>query len=86
MEYSVDFWDVVVRLLKYAFAGLIIVFVALILPNNKLDWGEILILALTATCTFYVLDLLSPPTVSAGARQGVGLGDGFMMVGYPNGF
>jgi len=85
MEYSVDFWDVVVRLLKYAFEGLIVAFVALILPNNKLDWSEIWMLALTAACTFSVLDLLSP-TVSSGARQGVGLGAGFRMVGFPNGF
>jgi hypothetical protein len=55
------------------------------LPNNKLDWSEIWMLALTAACTFSVLDLLSP-AVSAGARQGVGLGAGFRMVGFPNGF
>ena len=85
MEYSVDFWDVTVRLLKYTFEGLIVAFVALILPNNKLDWREILMLALTAACTFSVLDLLSP-TVSSGARQGVGLGAGFRLVGFPNGF
>ena len=61
------------------------IFYIIIIVYNKLDWSEIWMLALTAACTFSVLDLLSP-AVSAGARQGVGLGAGFRMVGFPNGF
>jgi cell division protein FtsW (lipid II flippase) len=85
MEYSIDFKEALSRVLKYLFEGLIVAFVALILPNNKLQWSEIWLLALTAACTFSVLDLLSP-TVSNGARQGVGLGAGFQLVGFPGGF
>jgi hypothetical protein len=38
-------------------------------------------IALTAACVFSIFDLLSP-SISAGARQGVGLGAGFRLVGF----
>jgi hypothetical protein len=66
-------------LLKYALAALIVGLVALVLPSNRLGWGEILMLALTAALAFFVADLLFP-AVSASALKGVGLGDGFQMV------
>jgi hypothetical protein len=66
-------------LLKYALAALIVALVAFVLPSNKLGWGEILILALSAAIAFFVVDLLFP-AVSVGALQGVGLGSGFQMV------
>jgi hypothetical protein len=65
-------------LLKYALAALIVALVALVLPSNRLGWGEILMLALSAAIAFFVVDLLYP-AVSASARQGVGLGTGFQM-------
>jgi hypothetical protein len=66
-------------LLKYALAALIVALVALVLPSNRLGWGEILILALSAAIAFFVVDLLFP-AVSASALKGVGLGAGFQMV------
>lgn len=84
MEYSIDVWEALIRVVKYAFEGLIVALVAIILPKSKLEWGEIWMLGLTAACVFSILDLLAP-SVSAGARQGVGLGAGFRMVGFPNG-
>lgn len=84
MEYSIDVWEALIRIVKYAFEGLIVALVAIILPKSKLDWSEIWFIALTAACVFSILDLLAP-SVSAGARQGVGLGAGFRMVGFPNG-
>ena len=38
-------------------------------------------IALTAACLFSLFDLLSP-SIAAGARQGVGLGAGFRLVGF----
>jgi len=66
-------------LLKYSLAALIVALVALVLPSNRLGWGEILMLALSAAIAFFVVDLLFP-AVSASALKGVGLGSGFQMV------
>jgi hypothetical protein len=66
-------------LLKYALAALVVALVALVLPSNKLGWGEILMMALTAALAFFVIDLLFP-VVSASALKGVGLGSGFQMI------
>jgi hypothetical protein len=70
-------------LLKYALAALIVGLVALVLPSNRLGWGEILMLALTAALAFFVADLLfsaSEAANAANALKGVGLGAGFQMV------
>lgn len=82
MEYSFDMWEAIIRIFKYAFEGLIVALVASILPKSKLEMSEIAFLALTAACVFSILDLLAP-SISAGARQGVGLGTGFRLVGFP---
>lgn len=82
MEYSFDIWEAVIRIIKYAFEGLMVALVAFILPKSKLTWSEIWLIALTAAAVFSVLDLLAP-SVSAGARQGVGMGTGFRLVGFP---
>ena len=82
MEYSFDMWEAIIRIFKYAFEGLIVALVASILPESKLKMDEIALLALTAACVFSILDLLAP-SISSGARQGVGLGTGFRLVGFP---
>lgn len=85
MEYSINFTEAIARVLKYVFGGLIVAFVALILPNNKLELGEIWLLALTTACTFSILDLISPK-VSNRERQDIGLGEGFQLVSFREGF
>lgn len=85
MNYKFDYSEAGSRLMKYLFEGLVVAFIAIILPKNKLEWNEIWLLALTAACIFSILDLLSP-VISQSARQGVGLGAGFSLVGFPMGF
>jgi len=85
MEYKFDYSEAGSRLMKYLFEGLVVAFIALILPKNKLELSEIWLLALTTACTFSILDLLSP-IISNSARQGVGLGAGFSLIGFPVGF
>lgn len=82
MEYSFDIWEAVIRIIKYAFEGLIVALVAYILPKSKLMPSEIMLLGLTAAAVFSILDLLAP-SIAAGTRQGVGLGTGFRLVGFP---
>ena len=75
-------WEALIRVIKYAIEGLMVAIVAIILPKSKLQWSEIGLLALTAACVFSILDQLSP-VMSAGARQGVGLGAGLRLVQFP---
>lgn len=84
MEYSFDLWEALIRIIKYAFEGLMVSLVAILLPKSKLELSEVFMLGLTSACVFSILDLLAP-AVSSGARQGVGLGAGFRMVGFPGG-
>lgn len=76
MKRSIELKEALTKIIKYLFGGLIVGFVAFILPNNKLQWSEIWLLALTAASAFSVLDLLSP-TICKRNRQGVGLYTGF---------
>jgi hypothetical protein len=85
MAYSLDVWEAFIRLIKYLLEGLAVAFVAYILPKTQLRFDEILFIALTAAAVFSILDLLAP-AYSTGARQGVGLGAGFQLVGFPAGF
>lgn len=82
MDYTFDIWEAVVRIIKYLFEGIIVALVAFILPKSKLQWSEILLLALTAAAVFSILDLLAP-SISASTKQGVGLGAGFRLIGFP---
>jgi hypothetical protein len=82
MDYSFDMWEALLRIVKYAFEGLIVALVAIILPKSPLQLSEVWMLGLTAACVFSILDLLAP-SISAGARQGVGLGAGFRLIGFP---
>ena len=81
-SYTFDIWEALIRLLKYAIEALFVALAAYALPKQNLQFNEIWMIALTAACVFSIFDLLSP-SISAGARQGVGLGAGFRLVGFP---
>ncbi len=80
--YTFDIWEAIIRLLKYLFEATVVAIIAYLLPQNKLKPSEIGVIALTAAAVFSIFDLISP-SISAGARQGVGLGAGFRLVGFP---
>jgi len=80
--YTFDIWEALIRLLKYLIEAIFVALAAYALPKQKLQLNEIGMIALTAACVFSIFDLLSP-SISAGARQGVGLGAGFRLVGFP---
>lgn len=82
------------RVVKYALEGLMVAFAALIIPQkNALKPEDILSLALVASATFAVLDLLAPinndgtedKRISEAARFGAGAGIGANLVGFPGG-
>jgi len=81
-KYSFDVWEMIIKLLKYLIEATAVAIIAWVLPKNKLSGSEVAIIALTAAAIFSIFDLVSP-SISAGARQGVGLGAGFRLVGFP---
>jgi hypothetical protein len=74
--------DIITRIVKYLVEGLAVAIAAIIIPQKKLNRGEIGALALLAAAVFAVLDLLAP-TVGLTARQGAGFGIGAKLVGFP---
>lgn len=79
---SVDPSELIVRLFKYVFEGLILGIAAYFLPGHKLAPEEIVILGLVAAATFAVLDLFAP-AIGSSVRSGAGYGIGFNLVGFP---
>ena len=82
MSGNVDVMDLVRRAVKYLSEGLVVAFVAGILPKKPLSLEEILLLGLVAATTFSILDTFIP-SVASSARHGAGLGLGANLVGFP---
>jgi len=74
--------ELVKRIVKYLVEGLVVAFVAILIPHKPLHAEEIIILALTAAATFSILDVFIP-SMGSSARQGAGLGLGFNLVKFP---
>lgn len=81
-NYSFDGKEVLTRLLKYFFEGLIVAVAAFMIPGKKMNAGEVVVLGLVAAATFSLLDLFAP-SVGASARTGAGFGVGANLVGFP---
>ena len=81
-------WGELARLaMKYLIEGLMVAFAAYAIPNWKrqLKLDEIIMLAVTATATFSILDTYVP-SMAVSARSGAGFGIGANMVRFPGGF
>ena len=78
---SFDGNEIIVRVLKYAFEGLIVAVAAYFLPQHKPEAEDILVIGLVAAATFAVLDLFAP-AIGASARMGAGFGVGANLVGF----
>lgn len=75
-----DIVEIVMRILKYLFEGLVVATAAYIMPGKKLNFEEVLILGFVAGACFSILDLFAP-SVGISMRQGAGLGMGINLVG-----
>ena len=82
MDYTLDFHEMVSRIVKYLLEGLVVGIVAFVLPSKGMNLGEAAVIALVAASMFALLDLLSP-SIGASFRQGAGMGLGFGLVGFP---
>jgi hypothetical protein len=76
---TLDFGEIVIRILKYVIEGLV-VGIAAYFVSKKLSFEEVLIIGVTAAATLAVLDLYSP-SIGNASRFGVGLGLGSKLVG-----
>jgi len=77
-----DISDLVMRVVKYLLEGLAVAIAAFVIPGKTMKYGEIAMIALTATATFAILDIYAP-SVGSGARTGAGFGIGANLVGFP---
>ena len=69
------------NILKYLLEGLAVAVAAKYIPSREISMNEVLMIALTAALTFFVLDLFSP-SIATGARFGTGFGIGANQVGF----
>ena len=74
--------DLLTRVLKYLLEGLAVAIAAFVIPGKTMKYGEVAMIALTATATFAILDIYAP-SVGSSARTGAGFGIGAGMVGFP---
>ena len=74
--------DLLARVLKYLLEGLAVAIAAFVIPGKTMKYGEVAMIALTATATFAILDIYAP-SVGSSARTGAGFGIGAGMVGFP---
>lgn len=69
------------NILKYLLEGLAVAIAAKYIPSREISMNEVVMIALTAALTFFVLDLFSP-SIASGARLGTGFGIGANQVGF----
>ena len=74
---DIDFAEILGRALKYLMEGLA---VGLACYFTKLNFDEIVMIAVTAAATFAILDMYTPQ-VSSAARMGTGFGIGSQFAG-----
>lgn len=77
---NVDFRELVSRIVKYLFEGLIVAVAAYLIPGKKLAFEEIITIGVIAAATFSVLDLFAP-SIGQSVRTGAGLGIGVNLTG-----
>jgi hypothetical protein len=67
------------NLVIYLIEGLAVAIAAYVIPNRRTKINEIVVIALIASASFFVLDLFSEK-VGSGSRLGTGIGIGYNLV------
>jgi ABC-type Co2+ transport system permease subunit len=79
----VDAREILTRLCKYIVEGFVVAVAAFVIPKSNPKVEEVVIIGLTAAATFAILDMFAPSVMVASVKQGVGLGIGASLVGWP---
>lgn len=82
MNDMANFSEFVKRAIKYIVEGIMVAIAAFVIPKQKLNIEEVIIIALSAAATFAVLDVFVP-SMAASARGGAGFGIGANLVRFP---
>ena len=77
-----DSGELVRRAIKYMVEGLMVAIAAFVIPQKRLKFDEVALIALTAAATFSILDTYLP-SMAVTARSGAGFGIGANLVGFP---
>jgi ABC-type Co2+ transport system permease subunit len=77
-EFTFDGKELLVRIFKYIFEGLIVAVAAYLIPGKTLKVEQILTIGIIAAATFSVLDLFAP-SIGSSVRNGAGLGIGLSL-------
>ena len=78
-----DASEIMRRLIRYLIEGLAVAVVAYLIPRGrKLNIEEIVVIAVTASATFAILDMYTP-SIGNAARMGTGFGIGGNIAGFP---
>lgn len=82
---SMNWSDIVNRVLAYSIEGLVLALAAYFIPSKgNMKVNEIITIALIGAATFALLDLyMNNSTIAQSARNGAGMGIGFNLVGFP---
>jgi hypothetical protein len=80
-DFSFDGKELLTRIFKYFFEGLIVAIAAYLIPGKKMLASEILTIGIIAAATFSILDLWAP-AIGSSVRLGSGFGIGANLVGF----
>jgi hypothetical protein len=79
-DITVDAKELLLRIFKYTFEGIIVALAAFLIPGRKLEVADILTIGVIAAATFSLLDLFAP-SIGSSVRSGAGLSLGVGLVG-----
>jgi ABC-type Co2+ transport system permease subunit len=75
-----NFGELFKRAIKYVVEGIVVALAAYVIPKQKLNFEEVVVVALVAAATFAVLDTFIP-SMGATTRQGAGFAIGTGLTG-----
>jgi hypothetical protein len=72
----IDVAEVIKKTIKYLVMGIVVALVSYIIPKQKLNIDEILIIVLSASATFAIIETFLPAKVTDAVHSGLGWGTG----------